>query len=423
MGMTIVEKILADHAGVDSVAPGDFIMARVDMSMAHDMTAPISISEFRRSGAARLHDPRRLVFILDHFTPCKDISAAQASKEVREFAREQGVAHFYDVGRAGICHAFIPEAGLVLPGDLVIGADSHTCTYGALGAFAAGVGSTDLAAVMALGEIWLRVPESIKVVYKGAPGAWIFGKDLILDTIRDLGVDGAQYAAIEFWGEAIASLPMDDRFTMCNMAVEAGAKCGVMEADETTQAYVAQRSPRPGRLYKSDPDAVYSEVRTYDISSLEPMVAIPCSPANAVPVGQVTGTRVDQCVIGSCTNGRMRDLRVAAQVLNGRQVAPYTRLIVIPATQSVYRQAMDEGLMNVFIDAGATISPPTCGPCFGGHMGILADGEVAVSTTNRNFVGRMGHASSQVYLANPAVVAASAIAGQITDPREVMPDD
>ena len=420
MGMTITEKILATHAGLDTVQPGDLINARVDVALGNDITAPISIREFKKSGAEKVFDTSRVVLVLDHFVPNKDISSAMQAKVVREFAIEQNIVNFFDSGEMGIEHALLPEKGLVLPGELIIGADSHTCTYGALGAFSAGVGSTDLAAVMVSGELWFKVPETIKFVYKGELNPWVGGKDLILHTIGDIGVDGALYKAMEFSGPTIEKLGMAGRLTMANMAVEAGAKNGIIEPDAITKAYVADRAVRDFEIITGDPDAVYSEIREYDVSNLEPQVAFPHLPENSRGISEVGEIVIDQVIIGSCTNGRLEDLKEAATVIKGKKINPRIRLIVIPATTNIYRAALDQGLFEIFLDAGAFISPPTCGPCLGGYMGILAKGERAVATTNRNFVGRMGHPESEVYLTNPAVAAASAIAGKIAGPDEVM---
>ena len=419
MGMTITEKILAEHAGRRYVEPGEIISCRVDLALGNDITAPLAIKAFEEVGAKEVFDPERLVLVPDHFAPNKDIPSAEQCKVLRDFARKHRIRHYYEVGRMGIEHALLPELGLVKPGDLVIGADSHTCTYGALGAFSTGVGSTDLAACMVTGEIWLRVPESMKLIYHGELPRWIGGKDLILYTIGQIGVDGARYRAMEFEGEAIRSLSMDGRFTMANMAIEAGAKNGIFVPDEATFRYLEDRGVKEWRAFESDPDAHYVEVREFDVSGLEPQVACPSSPANVRAVGELADVEIDQVVIGSCTNGRIEDLRVAAQVLKGKKVAPYMRLIVIPATQGVYLQALREGLIETFIEAGAAVSTPTCGPCLGGHMGVLAEGERALATTNRNFVGRMGHPKSEVYLAGPAVAAATAVTGRITHPEEV----
>ncbi len=414
--MTLVEKILAAHTDKKKVSPGEFINVRVDLILANDITAPIAISEFHRIGIDKVFDPKKVVMVPDHFTPNKDIASAEQAKLMREFAYEQGVIYF-EVGQMGIEHVLLPEQGLVLPGDVVIGADSHTCTYGALGAFATGMGSTDIAAAMATGDIWMKVPPTIRLVYHGSLGEWVGGKDLILYTIGDIGVDGALYSAIEFTGEAIGNLSIDGRFTMANMAVEAGAKAGISRVDDKTLDYVKPRAKRPYKVY--EPDGEYSQVIEYDVSAIEPQVAIPHSPANARPVSQVDSIRIDQAVIGSCTNGRLEDLRVAAQILSGKKVHPRVRCIIIPGSQQVYLDALTEGLIEIFIRAGAVVSTPTCGPCLGGHMGVLADGERCISTTNRNFVGRMGSPKSEVYLANPAVAAASAIMGRISSPEEV----
>ncbi|MCL4503608.1 MAG: 3-isopropylmalate dehydratase large subunit [Deltaproteobacteria bacterium] len=418
---TITQKILAAHAGKDYVEPGELILAKVDIALGNDITAPLAIKAFQEVGAKKVFDRERVVLVCDHFAPNKDIASAIQVQTVRQFAQEQNLLHFYDGGDMGVEHALLPEKGIVGPGDLIVGADSHTCTYGALGAFASGVGSTDLAAAMVTGEVWLKVPESIKFVYRGQLGPWVTGKDLILYTIGDIGVDGANYQTMEFTGEAIGRLPMADRLSMANMAVEAGAKNGIIAPDEVTLEYVSNRVLRPfdtKDLY-SDKDAAYALVKTYDVGQLEPQVACPPSPGNVKPVSQVGQVSIDQAVIGSCTNGRLEDLQVAAKVLAGRKVAKGVRLIIIPATPLIYRQAMDEGLLATFMEAGAVIGPPTCGPCLGGHMGILAPGEVAVATTNRNFTGRMGHPQSKVYLANPAVAAASAVTGRISGPAEL----
>jgi len=419
MGMTITEKILARAAGKKRVEPGDLINARIDISLANDITAPIAIREFENLKAKKVFDPDRIVLIPDHFTPNKDISSAQQCKVLREFAQRHKITHYFEVGRAGIEHAFLPEEGLVVPGDCIIGADSHTCTYGALGAFATGVGSTDFAVAMITGECWFRVPASMKFIYYGNLPRWVGGKDLILFTIGDIGVDGALYRAMEFTGEVISRLPMDGRFTMCNMAVEAGAKNGIIVPDAITEAYVRKRARRLYKHYNSDPDAKYEEIREYDCSKLELQIAFPHLPSNVKPISQVGKIPINQVVIGSCTNGRLEDLRVAAEILRTHKVAPGVRLIVIPATPAIYLQALKEGLLEIFLQADGVVSPPTCGPCLGGHMGVLAEGERAVTTTNRNFVGRMGHPQSEVYLAGPAVAAASAILGRIASPEEL----
>ncbi|MGC7846943.1 3-isopropylmalate dehydratase large subunit [Desulforudis sp. 1088] len=417
--MTITEKILAAHAGKDRVEPGELISASVDAVLGNDITAPLAIKEFEKTGVEHVFDPDRVILVPDHFIPNKDIKSAEQAKLVRDFARGQRLTNYFEVGRMGIEHCLLPEQGLVGPGDVVIGADSHTCTYGALGAFATGVGSTDLAAAMALGETWFKVPESIRFVYEGELPEWVGGKDLILHTIGDIGVEGALYQAMEFTGPVIENLSMDGRFTMCNMAIEAGAKNGIVPPDRTTEAYVQNRAKRPYKFYHSDGDAKYARTVNYDVSELEPVVSFPHSPDNTRFVTEADTVEIDQVVIGSCTNGRIEDLREAAKVLEGRRVHDRVRCIVIPGTQEIYLQAMEEGLIATFVKAGAAVSTPTCGPCLGGHMGILAKGERAVATTNRNFVGRMGHPESEVYLAGPAVAAASAVLGRIAHPKEV----
>ncbi|MBU2549862.1 MAG: 3-isopropylmalate dehydratase large subunit [Proteobacteria bacterium] len=419
MSNTITEKIIAAHAGLETVRPGQLVEVDVDLALANDITAPLSIEVFRSSGVDRVHDPDRIALVPDHFVPNKDIKSAEMVQMVRQFAREQGIENFFELDRMGIEHALLPEAGLVLPGDLVVGADSHTCTYGGLGAFSTGMGSTDLAGIFLTGRTWLKVPESIKFVYRGSLGPWVGGKDLILMTIGDIGVDGALYRAMEFRGPTIEGLSMDGRLTMANMAVEAGAKNGIITPDEVTREYVEKRADREYLFYRSDEDAVYSDVREYDVSGLEPQVARPHSPENVVPVSELKDVMIDQAVIGSCTNGRLEDMGLAARVLDGRKVRSGVRLIVIPATRQVYMQAMKAGWIETFMSAGAVVSTPTCGPCLGGYMGILAPGERAVATTNRNFVGRMGHVKSEVYLANPAVAAASAVAGRIVGPDDL----
>ena len=420
MGMTITEKILSAHTGNSKLETGDLINAQIDIALGNDITAPISIELFKISGAKSVFDPERVVLVLDHFVPNKDIKSAMQSKVVRDFALQQHIVNFFDAGDAGIEHALLPEKGLVLPGDLIIGADSHTCTYGALGAFSAGVGSTDLAAAMITGELWLKVPETMKFVYFGELNPWVGGKDLILYSIGDIGVDGALYKAMEFTGPVIGQLSMADRFTMANMATEAGAKNGIFEPDEITKEYIQNRASRDAVFYKSDENANYTDIREYDVSNIEPQVALPYLPGNTKGISEIEDVKIDQAVIGSCTNGRLEDLRIAATVLKGQKIAKGIRLIIIPATPSIYRSALEEGLFEIFLDSGAIISPPTCGPCVGGHMGILAEGERAVSTTNRNFVGRMGHPKSEVYLSNPAVAAASAVLGKIGGPDEVV---
>ncbi|NLT34364.1 MAG: 3-isopropylmalate dehydratase large subunit [Gaiellales bacterium] len=419
MGMTITEKLLARAAGKEAVSAGELIMAKVDFCLGNDITAPVAIDEFEKAGFDSVFDPARIALIPDHFTPNKDIKSATLVKQMREFARRFHIEHFYEVGRVGVEHALLPELGLVGPGDVVVGADSHTCTYGALGAFATGVGSTDLAGAMATGRVWFRVPASVKFEFSGAPGPFLTGKDFILYLIGEIGVDGALYEAMEFTGPAIAGLSMDSRFSMANMAIEAGAKNGIFAADATTKAYVKGRFRRESLYAYSDTDAVYARVYAWDASRIPLMVAKPHLPGNAAAAADLNDIAVDQVVIGSCTNGRIEDLRQAAEVLRGRKVHKDVRCIVIPATQAVWRQAMTEGLFEVFLEAEAVVSAPTCGPCLGGHMGILAPGERAVSTTNRNFIGRMGHPTSEVYLAGPYVAAASAVAGHVATPQQV----
>jgi len=419
MGMTITQKILAEHAGKEEVYPGELVMCKVDIALANDVTAPIAIKQIKKIGANRVWDNERIALVPDHFVPAKDIKAAEQVKMMRDFAKEFNIKLFWPEGRVGIEHALLPEQGVVVPGDVVIGADSHTCTYGALGAFSTGVGSTDMAYAWLTGEVWFKVPEQMKFIYYGKRQKWVSGKDIILYVIGMIGVDGALYKTMEHTGEAIRELPMDDRFTICNMAIEAGAKNGIIEPDEKTLEYVKGRAKRPYKLYKSDPDAEYSEIYEVDVSKIEPQVAFPYLPSNTRPVTEATHVTIDQVVIGSCTNGRISDLRIAAQILKGKKVNPNVRCIVIPATQEIYRQALKEGLIDIFLDAECVVSTPTCGPCLGGHMGILAKGERAVATTNRNFVGRMGHPESEVYLASPAVAAASAVLGRIAHPDEV----
>ncbi|WP_089609848.1 3-isopropylmalate dehydratase large subunit [Dehalobacterium formicoaceticum] len=421
MGMTITEKILAAHAGEEKVTPGQFINARLDVVLGNDVTGPVAINEFNKLGFQEVFDRDRIMLVPDHFTPNKDIKSAELSKTLREFAQNHEITNYFEIGRMGVEHCLLPEAGLVLPGDVIIGADSHTCTYGALGAFATGVGSTDMAAGMATGEAWFKVPSSIKFVFKGTDfNPWVSGKDLILYAIGQIGVDGALYQAMEFTGDGIGALSMDSRFSMCNMAIEAGGKNGIIAPDETTLAYVRGRATREFKVYQSDPDAEYTQVLEYQVKDIQPQVAFPHLPENARNVTDAGEVWLNQVVIGSCTNGRLEDLRVAASLLEGKKVHPDVRCIIIPGTQEIYRQAMKEGLMDIFIDAQAAVSTPTCGPCLGGHMGILAKGERALATTNRNFVGRMGHPESEVYLSNPAVAAASAIMGRIAHPQEVM---
>ncbi len=407
------------HTDLTDIAPGRLINARVDIALGNDITAPIAIREFRAAGGRKVFDRDKVALVLDHFTPNKDINSAQQCKMVREFAVEHGITHFYEGGQVGVEHALLPEKGVVLPGDLVIGADSHTCTYGALGAFATGVGSTDLAAAMLTGELWFKVPSSIKFIVYGQLPQWVSGKDLILNIIGRIGVDGALYQAMEFTGETIERLPMADRLSMANMAIEAGAKNGIFAPDAITGEYVKSRAKRPYKFYASDADAVYANVIEIDAGKLEPQVAFPHLPSNVKGVSQAGHVKIDQSLIGSCTNGRIEDLRIAAQILKNRKAAPGVRLIVVPATPFIYKQAMQEGLLDIFLDAEAVISPPSCGACLGGHLGILAEGERSVATTNRNFVGRMGHPKSEVYLASPAVAAASAVLGRIASPGEL----
>lgn len=426
MGYTITEKILRAHTKKKAIKPGDFINAKIDFCLGNDITAPIAIDEFNKAGAKKVFDKTRIALIPDHFMPAKDMKSAAQGKALFEFAGKHGITHYYEVGRMGVEHALLPELGLVLPGNLVIGADSHTCTYGALGAFSCGVGSTDLAAAFIKGECWLKVPETVKYVYYGKLKKWVSGKDLILHTIGDIGVDGAHYKAMEFCGETIRRLPMSDRFSMCNMAIEAGAKNGIIEPDAITEKYVnkAVKKNKPKRksftLYKSDKGVVYADVKEYDASKIEPQVSLPHLPSNTKPVHKVRNVTIDQVVIGSCTNGRIEDLEIAARILKGRKARQGVRLIVIPATQAVYLEAVRRGFAKTFVQAGGLFSTPSCGPCLGGHLGVLAEGERSVATTNRNFVGRMGHPKSEVYLASPAVAAASAVRGRIAHPKEVV---
>lgn len=427
MGYTITEKILLAHSGKKTIGPGEFINAKIDFALGNDITAPLAIKEFEKIGAKKVFNKNKIALIPDHFTPSKDLKSANQCKLLSRFVAKHKIKHYYEVGRMGIEHALLPELGLVLPGDLVIGADSHTCTYGALGAFSTGVGSTDLAAAFITGECWFRIPESIKFIYKGKLNKWVGGKDLILHTIGSIGVDGALYKAMEFTGEVIRNLDMDDRFAMCNMAIEAGGKSGIIEPDVMTKRYVNSRwllpanrkNRRKHKIYKSDRDARYLSVREYRVSKLEPQVAAPHLPSNTMPVSKVKKVSVDQVVIGSCTNGRLSDLKIAAKILKNRKVNSRVRTIIIPATQNIYLDALKEGIIEVFLKAGAMVSTPTCGPCLGGHMGILGAGEVAIATTNRNFKGRMGDLKSKVYLSNPAVAAASAVKGKIAHPDEL----
>ena len=417
MAMTMSQKILAAHAGLESVEAGQLIMADLDLVLANDITGPVAIKEFQKSGADRVHDGGKIALVMDHFVPNKDIKSAQQCKICRDFAQEQGIENFFDVGRMGIEHALLPEQGLVGAGDLVIGADSHTCTYGALGAFSTGVGSTDMAAGMMSGKCWFKVPSAIKFVLRGEPAKYICGKDIILHIIGLIGVDGALYKSMEFAGDGIKYLSIDDRFTICNMAIEAGAKNGIFPVDDIALDYMKGRFGREPKIYEADADAPYERTVEIDLSALKPTVAFPHLPENTRT--EWDGIAIDQVVIGSCTNGHISDLRQAAEILKGRKVAKNVRTIIIPATNRIYLEAVHEGLVDIFIDAGAVVSTPTCGPCLGGHMGILAEGERCVSTTNRNFVGRMGHVTSEVYLASPYVAAASAVAGKLATPDEI----
>jgi 3-isopropylmalate/(R)-2-methylmalate dehydratase large subunit len=419
MGLTLTEKILARHAGKERVEPGELVLAKVDLALGNDVTSPLAIRAFRSLGLPEVFHRERVALVPDHFAPNKDIQSAEQVKMMREFAREFGIVNWFEVGRMGIEHVLLPDEGLVVPGDLVIGADSHTCTYGALCAFSTGVGSTDLAAAMASGEVWLKVPETLRIVLSGRPGKWVEGKDVILHVIGEIGVDGALYRAMEYAGDGIAALPMAWRFTISNMAIEAGAKNGIFPFDDATEEYAAPRAKRKYGRVTADPDARYAGELGVDMAKLEPVVAFPHLPENTKPLSQVGTVPVDQVVVGSCTNGRIEDLRRAAEVIRGRKVHDGVRMLVFPATQEIYLQAMREGLMETFVTAGAAFSTPTCGPCLGGHMGILAKGERAIATTNRNFVGRMGHPESEVYLSNPAVAAASAVLGRIGSPDEL----
>ena len=420
MGMTMTQKILAAHAGLDKVEAGQLIEAKLDMVLGNDVTTPVAIHEMEKFNNQEVFDKDKIAMVLDHFTPNKDIKSAEHCKCVRQYAAEHNITNFFDVGEVGIEHALLPEKGLVVAGNAVIGADSHTCTYGALGAFSTGVGSTDMAAGMATGKAWFKVPSAIKFVLTGKPAEWISGKDIILHIIGMIGVDGALYKSMEFVGDGIRYLSMDDRFTMANMAIEAGGKNGIFPVDDETIVYMKEHSTKEYTVYEADEDAEYDETYTIDLSQLKPTVAFPHLPENTRTIDEVGDVKIDQVVIGSCTNGHISDLRIAAEIMKGRKVAKGLRVIIIPATQAIYLQAMEEGLLKTFIESGAIVSTPTCGPCLGGHMGILAAGERAVATTNRNFVGRMGHVESEVYLASPAVAAASAITGKISGPAEVM---
>lgn len=419
MGMTMTQKILAAHAGLEQVVAGQLIEADLDLVLGNDVTAPVAIHEMEKMTIKKVFDKDKIALVPDHFTPNKDIKSAEHCKCVREFAMEQEITNYFEIGEMGIEHALLPEKGLVVAGDVVIGADSHTCTYGALGAFSTGVGSTDMAAGMATGKAWFKVPSALKFVLTGKPAPWVSGKDVILHIIGKIGVDGALYKSMEFVGDGIANLSMDDRFAMANMAIEAGAKNGIFPVDLAATEYMKEHSTKTYTIYEADADAAYDEVYTIDLASLKPTVAFPHLPENTRTIDEVGEVKIDQVVIGSCTNGRIEDLRVAAKILEGRKVAKGMRVIIFPATQAIYLKAMEEGLLAIFIKAGAIVSTPTCGPCLGGHMGILAKGERAVATTNRNFVGRMGHVESEVYLASPAVAAASAITGKISGPSEI----
>lgn len=419
MGMTMTQKILADHAGLPKVTAGQLIMAKLDMVLGNDITTPVAVKEFRKIGLDKVFDINKIAIVPDHFTPNKDIKSAEQVKFIKEFARELGIVNYFEIGQMGVEHALLPEKGLVVSGDVVIGADSHTCTYGALGAFSTGIGSTDMAAGMATGQAWFKVPEAIKFIIKGKLRKWVSGKDVILHIIGMIGVDGALYKSMEFTGEGLLELTMDDRFSMANMAIEAGAKNGIFEVDDKTLDYVQEHSKKPYKVYTADTDAEYSAVYEIILDDIKPTVAFPHLPENTRTIDNVGNVKIDQVIIGSCTNGRIEDMRVAAEIFKGRRVHPDVRCIIIPATQKIWRQAMNEGLFDIFIESGAAVSTPTCGPCLGGHMGILAKGERAVATTNRNFVGRMGHPESEVYLASPAIAAASAVAGRIASPEEL----
>ena len=419
MGMTLTQKILASHANLPSVAPGQLIRAKLDIVLGNDITTPVAINEFTKNGFDTVFDKDKIAIVLDHFVPNKDIKAAEQSKQCRQFACAHCVSHFYDVGKMGIEHALLPEQGVVTAGDCVIGADSHTCTYGALGAFSTGVGSTDMAAGMATGQAWFKVPAAIRFHLTGKLPARCSGKDVILTIIGRIGVDGALYKSMEFTGPGVATLTMDDRLCICNMAIEAGAKNGIFPVDEVTQKYLEGRAERAPRIFEADPDAVYERTVEIDLSAIVPTVACPHLPENTHPASELSHIRIDQVVIGSCTNGRMEDMETAYRILKGRHVADGVRCIIIPATMQIYRECIERGYVTAFIDAGAVVSTPTCGPCLGGYMGILAAGERCIATTNRNFVGRMGHVDSEVYLASPATAAASALTGFITEPKEV----
>ena len=421
MGMTMTQKILAAHAGLDSVTAGQLIEAKLDVVMANDITGPMALPIFREM-AEKVYDKDKVVLVPDHFTPNKDIKSAENSKAIREFAREQGLTWYFEQGKSGVEHAILPEAGVVAAGECIIGADSHTCTYGALGAFSTGVGTTDIATGMATGELWFKVPSAMKFVLTGKPGPYVSGKDIIIHIIGEIGVDGALYKSMEFTGEGIKELSMDDRFTMANMAIEAGAKNGIFPVDEKAEEYLREHTKKSYKVYEADEDALYDEVVEIDLSKVRPTVAFPHLPGNAKTIDEIEAmepVKINQVVIGSCTNGRMEDMRKAAAILNGHTVHPDVRVMVIPATQKIFKQCMKEALLDIFVDAGCAVNTPSCGPCMGGHMGVMAAGERCVSTTNRNFVGRMGHVDSLIYLASPEVAAASAIAGCIANPEKV----
>ena len=421
MGMTMTQKILAAHAGLDAVTAGQLVEAKLDVVMANDITGPMAVPVFRQM-ADKVFDKNKVVLVPDHFTPNKDIKSAENSKSIRKFAKDQGLTHYYEIGQMGIEHALLPEKGITVAGECIIGADSHTCTYGALGAFSTGVGTTDIATGMATGELWFKVPSAIQFVLTGKPGKYVSGKDIILHIIGKIGVDGALYKSMEFVGDGLSELSMDDRFTMANMAIEAGAKNGIFLVDEKAEAYMKEHSEKPYTIYTPDADAAYDEVIEIDLSEVRPTVAFPHLPGNAHTIDEIEAMepiKIDQVVIGSCTNGRMEDMRKAAAILKGHTVHPDVRVMVIPATQKIYKECIKEGLLDIFVDAGCAVNTPSCGPCMGGHMGVMAAGEKCVSTTNRNFVGRMGHVDSLIYLASPEVAAASAIAGYIANPEKV----
>lgn len=419
MGMTMTQKIIAAHVGVESVKAGELVEARLDLCMSNDITSPVSADIFEQAGFDKVFDKDKVAIILDHYTPCKDIDSARLSKKARQFARKQELTHFYDTGNVGIEHALVPEKGLAAPGEIIIGADSHTCTYGALGAFSTGVGSTDLAASWASGYSWFKVPSAIKVVLTGKPGRWVTGKDVILHLIGEIGVDGALYKSIEFTGPGVSELEMDDRFTIANMAIEAGGKNGIFPVDEKTLEYIGGRVERPYQVFEPDEDAEYERVVEIDLSELKNTVSMPSLPSNTRTVDEVKGTHIDQVVIGSCTNGRMKDMRIAAEIFENRRVADGIRCNIVPATQAIYLQCIEEGIMEIFVKAGCAVNTPSCGPCMGGHMGVMCEGERTISTTNRNFVGRMGHVESEIILASPAVAAASAVAGFVAGPEDI----